>query len=84
MKKYIALTLGPIMALIGAFLQSPVTAQQSTAPAPPTPYTQTFVRDPKIPVDEEYTVRPESTYSLGKAVERRWLGTSRAGTPPPS
>jgi nucleoside-diphosphate-sugar epimerase len=24
---------------------------------------------PYVPVDEEYTVRPESTYSLGKAVE---------------
>ena len=27
------------------------------------------VPPPYLPVDEEYTVRPESTYSLGKAVE---------------
>ncbi|WP_022884995.1 NAD-dependent epimerase/dehydratase family protein [Glaciibacter superstes] len=39
---------------------------------------------PYIPVDEEYTVRPESTYSLGKAVEEemarhftRWDPTAK-------
>src|ERR671933_1670535 len=51
MKKILALTL-----LIGsAALQSPLAAQQPKASAPPVPYTQTFVRDPKIPIDEEYT-----------------------------
>src|SRR6185503_5478489 len=40
MKKYVALAL-----LAGAMLQSPLAAQQ----------TQPFVRDPKIPVDAEYT-----------------------------
>src|ERR687886_1034339 len=51
MKKILALTL-----LIGsAALQSPLAAQQPKASAPPIPYTQTFVRDPKIPIDEEYT-----------------------------
>src|SRR5690349_11303455 len=29
--------------------------QQTTASPPPTPYTQAFVRDPKVPIDEEYT-----------------------------
>ena len=55
MKKYVALTLAVMVTLIGAFLQSPLGAQQAPPPAPPTPYTQTFVRDPKIPIDEEYT-----------------------------
>jgi hypothetical protein len=41
MKKYLALAL----LVAGAFLQSPLTAQQ----------TQPFVRDPTIPVDAEYT-----------------------------
>ena len=43
--------------LSGAFLQSPLAAQQARTSAPPTPYTQTFVRDPKIPIDEEYTAK---------------------------
>ena len=47
MKTYVALALAPTVALIGAFLQSSVAAQQSRVSAPPTPYTQTFVRDPK-------------------------------------
>src|SRR6476659_6079344 len=41
MKKYVALAL----VAIGAAMQSPVHAQQA----------QTFVRDPKIPIDTEYT-----------------------------
>src|SRR4051812_33457549 len=56
MKRYLALTLAPV-ALIGAFLQSRAAAQQARPPAPPTPYTQTFVRDPKIPIDEAYTAK---------------------------
>jgi zinc carboxypeptidase len=55
MKKFAVLTLASIVALVGAFLQSSLSAQQARPPAPPTPYTQTFVRDPKIPIDEEYT-----------------------------
>src|SRR5690349_22823007 len=52
MKKSAAL----LLLSAGLFAQSSsVRAQQSKAPAPPTPYTQTFVRDPKIPIDEEYT-----------------------------
>jgi hypothetical protein len=31
--------------------------QQPKTSAPPTPYTQAFVRDPKIPIDEEYTAK---------------------------
>src|SRR5437867_12236638 len=57
MKKYAALALAPTVALIGAFLQASVAAQQSRVPAPPTPYTQTFVRDPKIPIDEAYSAK---------------------------
>ena len=34
-----------------------VEAQQPKTSAPPTPYTQTFVRDPKIPIDQEYTAK---------------------------
>src|SRR6266536_1330446 len=51
MRKHLALA----VATCGAFLQSSLAAQQSRVPAPPTPYTQTFARDPKIPIDEEYT-----------------------------
>ena len=51
MKNVLALTL----AIAGAALQSPLAAQQAKASPPPVPYTQTFVRDPKIPIDEEYT-----------------------------
>jgi hypothetical protein len=36
-------------------LEAPLFAQQPKTSAPPTPYTQTFIRDPKIPIDEEYT-----------------------------
>src|SRR5438128_6350589 len=45
------------LALAGALFQSSLSAQQPRASAPPTPYTQTFVRDPKIPIDEEYTAK---------------------------
>jgi len=44
-----------MLAVAGAGLQSPLSAQQAKASPPPVPYTQTFVRDPKIPIDEEYT-----------------------------
>ncbi len=53
MKQYVALAI----ITVGAVLQPPLAAQQSRIPAPPTPYTQTFVRDPKIPIDEEYTAK---------------------------
>jgi hypothetical protein len=43
-------------ALAVAALPIPVAAQARTS-APPTPYTQTFVRDPKIPIDQEYTAK---------------------------
>ncbi|MGE5245230.1 MAG: M14 family zinc carboxypeptidase [Betaproteobacteria bacterium] len=32
-------------------------AQAKKRPATPVPYTQTFVRDPKIPIDQEYTAK---------------------------
>jgi Zinc carboxypeptidase len=49
-----ALTLAAIVAAI----QAPAAAQQkSAAPALPTLSTQSFVRDPKIPIDEAYTAR---------------------------
>src|SRR3954447_5592776 len=38
-------------------LQAPVAAQQAKTSAPPTAYTQSFVRDPKIPIDQEYTAK---------------------------
>jgi len=38
-----------------AFLQSPLGAQQAKMPASPMSYPQPFVRDPRIPIDEEYT-----------------------------
>src|SRR6266536_273195 len=53
MRKHLALA----VATCGAFLQSSLAAQQSRMPPPPTPYPQTFVRDPKIPIDEEYTAK---------------------------
>jgi zinc carboxypeptidase len=37
------------------FFQSTLEAQKPRPSAPPTPYTQTFVRDPKIPIDQAYT-----------------------------
>ncbi len=38
-------------------LQVRIEAQQAKTSAPPTAYTQAFVRDPKIPIDEEYTAK---------------------------
>src|SRR5438034_5255260 len=38
-----------------AFLQSSLGAQQAKMPASPMSYPQPFVRDPRIPIDEEYT-----------------------------
>ncbi len=37
--------------------QAAVRAQAKRAPSTPVPYTQAFVRDPKIPVDREYTAK---------------------------
>ena len=53
MKKHVVLAL----AAACAFLQSPLTAQQSRPAAPPATFPQPFVRDPKIPVDAEYTAK---------------------------
>src|SRR5713101_4124029 len=39
----------------GAFLQSPLAAQQAKTPASPMSYSQPFVRDPRVPIDDEYT-----------------------------
>src|SRR5687767_1949360 len=52
MKKQVVLAL----ATACAFLQYPLTAQQSKPAAPPA-FAQPFVRDPKIPVDAEYTAK---------------------------
>ncbi len=41
------------VALLGAAFQSSIAAQQKT----PAPTTQSFVRDPKIPIDQEYTAK---------------------------
>src|SRR5438128_12107450 len=43
------------LVVAGAFLQSPLGAQQAKTPASPMSYSQPFVRDPRIPIDEEYT-----------------------------
>src|SRR4051794_36063441 len=51
MKKSVALAL----VVAGVSLQSPLTAQQAKAPASPMSPSAPFVRDPKIPIDEEYT-----------------------------
>jgi hypothetical protein len=51
MKKSLALAL----LVTGAILQSPLAAQKANAPASPMTPSQPFVRDPKIPIDEEYT-----------------------------
>ena len=51
MKKSVALAI----VVAGLCLQSPVSAQQGKAPASPMSPSQPFVRDPKIPIDEEYT-----------------------------
>src|SRR5438552_7354090 len=57
MKRYAALAVS-LLTLSGAFTHSSLSAQQAPrASAPPTPYTQSFVRDPKIPIDEEYTAK---------------------------
>jgi Zinc carboxypeptidase len=47
------------IALTGAaaLVQPSVSAQQPKPSPPPTPYTQGFVRDPKIPIDQEYTAK---------------------------
>jgi hypothetical protein len=50
MKKSLALAL----LAAGVCLQSPLGAQQATAASPMSPSTP-FVRDPKIPIDDEYT-----------------------------
>jgi hypothetical protein len=42
-------------AIAASLLQSSVAAQQAKPSPPPIPYTQTFVRDPKIPIDDEYS-----------------------------
>ena len=39
----------------GAFLQAPLAAQQAKPAASPLAPSQPFARDPKIPIDEEYT-----------------------------
>src|SRR5437016_6123943 len=58
MKRYVALALTSGLALSGAFSHASLSAQQAPRPsAPPTPYTQSFVRDPKIPIDEDYTAK---------------------------
>ena len=54
MKKSLALAL----LVTGAILQSPLAAQQAKIPASPMSPSQPFVRDPKIPIDEEYTTEP--------------------------
>ena len=51
MKKSVALAL----LVAGACLQSPLGAQQAKTPASPMSPSQPFVRDPKIPIDDEYT-----------------------------
>src|SRR3954453_13207627 len=51
MKKSVALAL----VFAGISLQSPLTAQQAKASASSMSPSAPFVRDPKIPIDEEYT-----------------------------
>src|SRR6476659_1269577 len=46
-----------LLATVTAFVSPTVAAQQPKTSAPPTPYTQAFVRDPKIPIDQEYTAK---------------------------
>ena len=50
MKNYVALA----VIVSGAVLQSPLSARQAR-PAAPTSFEQPFVRDPKVPLDDEYT-----------------------------
>jgi hypothetical protein len=51
MKKSVALAL----VVAGVCLQSPLVAQQTKTSASPMSPSQPFVRDPKIPIDEDYT-----------------------------
>src|SRR5262249_60108493 len=44
-------------AAAASLLRSSVSAQQAKPSPPPIPYTQSFVRDPKIAIDEEYTAK---------------------------
>ena len=53
MKKHVVLAL----ATACAFLQAPLVAQQSKLPASAPAFPQPFVRDPKIPIDAEYTAK---------------------------
>src|SRR5919204_5396590 len=53
MKSYVALTLVSLSALA----QVPLAAQLKSAAAMPPPSSQVFVRDAKIPIDEEYTAK---------------------------
>src|SRR5438874_2720152 len=57
MKRYVAPALAAMVVVAAAVTQPPLAAQQAKVSAPPTPYTQTFVRDPKIPIDEAYTAK---------------------------
>jgi len=50
MKNYVALAI----IVSGAVLQSPLSARQAR-PSPPPSFEQPFVRDPKVPLDDEYT-----------------------------
>jgi len=50
MKNYVALAI----IVSGAVLQSPLSARQA-GPSPPPSFEQPFVRDPKVPLDDEYT-----------------------------
>ena len=45
------------LATAGALLQSPLGAQQARPAPPPASFSQPFVRDPRIPVDAEYTAK---------------------------
>src|SRR5476649_2293429 len=51
MKKSVALAL----VVAGVSLQSPLSAQQAKAAVSPMSPSQPFVRDPKIPIDDDYT-----------------------------
>src|SRR3989475_8476980 len=50
MKNYVALAI----VVSGAVLQCPLSARQAR-PSPPPSFEQPFVRDPKVPLDDEYT-----------------------------
>ena len=53
MKKSVALAL----IVAGVSLQSPLSAQQGKQPASPMSPTLSFSRDPKIPIDADYTAK---------------------------